>query len=72
MRTNKDYEELAKPIDLVVHTKVPTKWILIDRETVNAPSRFTSAIDPKKVNEVHTIPKKSNHKKSSVRIVNNS
>jgi hypothetical protein len=36
MRTNKDYEELAKPIDLIVHTKVPTKWILIDRETGQA------------------------------------
>ena len=33
MRTNKDYEELVKPIDLVVHTKCPEKWMLIDKET---------------------------------------
>lgn len=28
-----EYEKLDKPIDLVVHTKKPTKWILVDRET---------------------------------------
>ncbi len=33
MRINKDYEELVKPVDLIIHTKVPTKWILLDRET---------------------------------------
>jgi hypothetical protein len=33
MRINKDYEELAKPVDLIIHTKVPTKWILFDKET---------------------------------------
>ena len=33
MRTHKDYEELESAIDLVVHTKSPNKWILIDRET---------------------------------------
>lgn len=27
------YEELNEPVDLVVHTKSPEKWLLIDRET---------------------------------------
>ena len=27
------YPELEQPVDLVVHTKSPQKWILIDRET---------------------------------------
>ena len=33
MRKTKKFKELIKPIDLVVHTKSPEKWILIDRET---------------------------------------
>ena len=33
MRKSFEYEELNKPIDLVVHTKCPSKWLLIDRET---------------------------------------
>ncbi len=33
MRKSFEYEELNKPIDLVVHTKSPSKWLLIDRET---------------------------------------
>jgi len=28
-----EYEELDKPVDLVIHTKSPEKWMLIDRET---------------------------------------
>lgn len=27
------YPELDAPVDLVVHTKSPQKWILVDRET---------------------------------------
>lgn len=27
------YPELEKPVDLVVHTKSPEKWLLVDRET---------------------------------------
>jgi hypothetical protein len=33
MRFNKEYTSLDKAVDLNVHTKSPTKWILIDRET---------------------------------------
>jgi hypothetical protein len=33
MRDAKKFEELAEPIDLIIHTKSPEKWILIDRET---------------------------------------
>ena len=32
-REHHEYPELDKPIDLVVHTKSPAKWLLIDRET---------------------------------------
>ena len=27
------YPELDKPINLIIHTKSPEKWILLDRET---------------------------------------
>ncbi len=33
MRKEKKIKELTKPINLVVHTKCPEKWILIDKET---------------------------------------
>jgi len=33
MKKIKEFEEFDKPIDLVVHTKCPLKWLLIDRET---------------------------------------
>ena len=33
MRTYKEFKELDSPIDIVIHTKVPTKWLLVDRET---------------------------------------
>ena len=33
MRKQKEFKELAEPIDLVVHTKSPEKWILLDKET---------------------------------------
>jgi hypothetical protein len=33
MRTHKEFEELESPVDLVIHTKVPSKWLLVDRET---------------------------------------
>jgi hypothetical protein len=33
MRSSKEFKELADSIDLIVHTKCPEKWILIDRET---------------------------------------
>lgn len=33
MRNAKKFEELIDPIDLIVHTKSPEKWILIDRES---------------------------------------
>lgn len=33
MRNAKKFKELADPIDLIVHTKSPEKWILVDKET---------------------------------------
>ena len=33
MRTLKNFNELADPINLTVHTRSPEKWILLDRET---------------------------------------
>ena len=32
-RDHYEYPELDQAIDLVVHTKSPKKWLLIDRET---------------------------------------
>jgi hypothetical protein len=32
-RPIKKFQEFDKPVDLVVHTKSPEKWLLIDRET---------------------------------------
>ena len=33
MRTHKEFQELENPVDIIIHTKVPTKWLLVDRET---------------------------------------
>jgi len=33
MRFNKKYKNFKKPVDLLVHTKCPEKWLLVDRET---------------------------------------
>lgn len=33
MRKPKEFKELDNSIDLIVHTKSPEKWILLDRET---------------------------------------
>jgi hypothetical protein len=33
MRTHKEFEELENAVDIIIHTKVPTKWLLVDRET---------------------------------------
>ena len=33
MRKEKEFKELSEPIDLIVHTKSPEKWILLDKET---------------------------------------
>jgi hypothetical protein len=33
MKKIKEFEEFKKPIDLIVHTRSPNKWLLIDRET---------------------------------------
>lgn len=32
-RNHKQYPELDNPVDLIVHTKSPQKWLLVDRET---------------------------------------
>jgi hypothetical protein len=33
MKSNKEYKTFEEPVDLLVHTKCPEKWLLIDRET---------------------------------------
>ena len=33
MRSHKEYEDLGMPVDLIIHTKSPNKWLLIDRES---------------------------------------
>jgi len=33
MRLSKDYKNFEESVDLLVHTKCPEKWLLIDRET---------------------------------------
>jgi hypothetical protein len=33
MRKSFEYQDLSDAVDLVVHTKSPSKWLLIDRET---------------------------------------
>lgn len=33
MRKNKKYKEYKKSINLIVYTKSPEKWLLMDRET---------------------------------------
>lgn len=33
VRESQAFEELDLPVDLVVHTRSPEKWLLIDRET---------------------------------------
>jgi hypothetical protein len=33
MRKQKEFKEVDDPIDLIVHTKSPEKWMLIDKET---------------------------------------
>jgi len=32
-RKNHDYKEEDQAVDLLIHTKSPEKWLLIDRET---------------------------------------
>jgi hypothetical protein len=33
MRKSFEYQDLSDAVDLIVHTKSPSKWLLIDRET---------------------------------------
>lgn len=33
MRNPKEFKELADSVNLIVHTKSPEKWVLLDRET---------------------------------------
>lgn len=32
-REHKGYESLDEAVDITIHTKSPSKWLLIDRET---------------------------------------
>jgi hypothetical protein len=32
-RESYSFEELNPPVDLVIHTRSPKKWLLVDRET---------------------------------------
>jgi hypothetical protein len=51
MRDLHKFEELDKAVDIVIHTKSPTKWLLIDRETgqvfQGSPSGHWDRLDPK-------------------------
>jgi hypothetical protein len=33
MKSNKEYKIFEESVDLLVHTRCPEKWLLIDRET---------------------------------------
>ena len=50
MRKQKEFKELVDPIDLVVHTKSPEKWMLIDKETGKIyqgnPNGYWDRLDP--------------------------
>jgi hypothetical protein len=50
MRKQKKFKELVDPIDLVVHTKSPEKWMLIDKETGEIyqgnPNGYWDRLDP--------------------------
>jgi len=50
MRTHKEFEELDAPVDIIIHTKVPTKWLLVDRETgqvyQGSPNGHWDRLDP--------------------------
>ena len=35
-RNHHVYPELEKPVNLIIHTKSPQKWLLIDRESGQA------------------------------------
>jgi hypothetical protein len=50
VRKQKEFKELIDPIDLVVHTKSPEKWILLDKETGEIyqgnPGGYWDRLDP--------------------------
>lgn len=50
MRKQKKFKEFVDPIDLVVHTKSPEKWMLIDKETGEIyqgnPGGYWDRLDP--------------------------
>lgn len=50
MRTHREFEELKNPVDIIIHTKVPTKWLLVDRETgqvyQGSPNGHWDRLDP--------------------------
>ena len=56
MRNHKEYEDLKSPIDLVIHTKSPNKWLLVDRESGQVyqgnSKGFWDRLDPVKREEV--------------------
>lgn len=50
MRKQKKFKEVVDPIDLIVHTKSPEKWMLIDKETGEIyqgnPEGYWDRLDP--------------------------
>ena len=50
MKKIKEFKEFDKTVDLVVHTKCPDKWLLIDRETGEIyqgnPNGYWDRLDP--------------------------
>lgn len=49
-RPHRDYEEQSYPVELLIKTKAPTKWLLIDRETgqvyQGSPAGHWDRLDP--------------------------
>lgn len=50
MRKQKKFKEFTEPVNLVVHTKCPEKWMLIDKETGEIfqgnPNGYWDRLDP--------------------------
>lgn len=51
-RNSFQYESTEEPVLLVIHTKSPTKWVLLDRETgqtyVGNPGGYWDRLEPVK------------------------
>lgn len=50
MRKSHEYPEIESSVDLIIHTKSPEKWLLVDRETGQVyqgnPNGYWDRLDP--------------------------